>query len=143
MELKNYLYIGAAIFALDQAIKLLMRNLLDNGRELQIIGDFFKLRLTHNTGAAFSILTGNNLLLIFVSFFVIGLIVYYMYKSEDERLPLSLVLGGAIGNLIDRIFLGSVVDFIDISIWPVFNVADMAITAGIALIILDLIKKKK
>ena len=80
-------------------------------------------------GAAFGLFKGQQLLFILVSLFVIILIFYHMKKYESYAL--GLILGGTIGNLIDRIFLGYVVDFINLKFWPVFNLADTATTIGL------------
>ena len=141
MKLRNAFYIAGAILLIDQLTKLFFQVFLEHGH-VNIIGDFFRFSLTYNTGAAFSILKGSNVLLIILTIAIISFLVYYLKKSPGERLPLSFVLGGAVGNLLDRIIYGSVVDFIDIWIWPVFNFADVAITLGVVYLIYGLIKKK-
>ena len=98
---------------------------------------FFQLRYVENTGAAFGLMQGGNLLLIFV---MLGIIVYLL-KSWTElcsygkmvKVGCIFILAGAIGNLYDRITLGYVVDFLDFLVWPVFNVADSFITVGVCL----------
>ena len=96
------------------------------------------LESTRNTGAAFGILKGYNLLLIIVSVIALGFFIYYFNKN---KLACSLVVAGITGNLIDRIFLGGVRDFIDLRIWPVFNLADAYCVAGIGLLIIGMIRK--
>lgn len=93
-----------------------------------------------NTGAAFGILsTVNNKIFITVSFLAIFFIIFYISKTSSrlEKISLSLVLGGALGNLIDRLTIGKVIDFIDLFVgnwhWPAFNIADSALTIGIIL----------
>jgi len=103
-------------------ILLIMLILLDQ------ITKFF-LTTTVNTGAAFSIFTGQRFFLIVISLLVILFILKY-YKKKEYQLSLTFILAGTIGNLIDRIFLGHVRDFIDIKFWPVFNVADSLIVIG-------------
>jgi signal peptidase II len=97
-----------------------------------------------NTGAAFGILTSlGNSTFIIISCFAILFIAFYIYKSTRmlEIMSLSLVIGGAIGNLIDRVRIGKVIDFIDFFVgtwhWPAFNIADSALTVGIVLFILS------
>lgn len=141
MKFRNAFYIAGAILLVDQLTKLFFKSFLRQG-EINIIGGFFRLKLTHNTGAAFSILEGSNFLLVILTIAIISFLVYYLKRSPGERLPLSFVLGGAFGNLVDRLIHGSVVDFIDIWIWPVFNFADIAITLGVIYLIYGLIKKK-
>lgn len=108
-----------------------------------LIADFLQLRLLFNTGASFSILTNAGPVLAIVAFGVIGLIVYVLGDASRriEAVALGMVLGGAIGNLLDRLFRGSglldgaVVDFIDFSFFATFNVADAAINIGVVLLL--------
>jgi signal peptidase II len=108
-----------------------------------LIADFVQLRLLFNTGASFSILTNAGPVLAIVAFGVIGLIVYVLGDASRriEAVALGMVLGGAIGNLLDRLFRGSglldgaVVDFIDFSFFATFNVADAAINIGVVLLL--------
>ena len=122
----------------------------------KVIEGFFSLVYVMNPGAAFGFLAGAPE--IFRYFFFIGitslamlLIIYYILKSKQERLPviisLTLIFGGAVGNLIDRIRFGAVVDFLDFYIgtwhWPAFNVADSAISAGAVLMIWGILVNRK
>ena len=97
---------------------------------------------TQNTGAAFSILQGQTIILALVSLLVIFLIIKY-YKTFKVKLPLILILSGTIGNLVDRLFFGYVRDFIAISIWPTFNLADTFITIGVFWLIYLIWKEEK
>lgn len=122
------------IVVLDQVLKFWVRSKLVLG-EVKFNLGFFNLTYVQNTGAGFGVLQGFNLGLIFFSILVIGIIFYY-YNQIDvkERLLVfatAFVLGGALGNLIDRISLGHVVDFLSFSFWPAFNVADMAVSIGV------------
>ncbi len=109
--------------------------------------NFFNIVFTWNPGASFSMLRTVGevapMLIIIGTGFIIGFIGYYLLAraTDHERMPLALILGGAIGNLIDRIRFGAVVDFLDFHIggwhWPAFNVADICICAGVALYILN------
>ncbi|MDE5615385.1 MAG: signal peptidase II [Alphaproteobacteria bacterium] len=111
------------------------------------VTDFFNIVFTWNPGASFSLFRGLGeiapLLIIIATGVIIGFIGYYAIRraAASERLPLALILGGAIGNLIDRIRFGAVVDFLDFHIgtihWPAFNVADICICIGVALYILN------
>jgi signal peptidase II len=86
-----------------------------------------------NTGAGFGLLRGQQSLLILISLVVVGVILYHLPVIMKERktvLPYALLWGGALGNLIDRVYFGYVVDFLDFRVWPVFNIADSAITIG-------------
>jgi len=107
-----------------------------------VIDDWFQLRLTFNTGASFSIFSGGGQILALVSIGVVALIFYILGDASRriEAVALGLVLGGALGNLSDRVFRGSglldgaVVDFIDFTFFATFNVADIAINVGVILL---------
>jgi len=112
-------------------IDILTKWVIHNNNFSVIILSFLKIIPVKNTGAAFSILQNATIPLIFISLAVIGLILFYLDKIEEKyTLAVSLILGGAIGNLIDRIFFGFVRDFISVSSFPVFNIADAAVTMG-------------
>ena len=96
--------------------------------------------LVQNTGAGFGILKGYNLLMIIVSVIALGFFIYYFNKN---KLACSLVVAGIIGNLVDRVLLGGVRDFIDLRIWPVFNLADSMITVGIGIYLISFLKSGK
>jgi signal peptidase II len=97
-----------------------------------------------NTGAAFGMFKDSSIILGIIAILAIIFIIYYSKKAhKKEIIPLSLILGGAFGNLIDRLIIGYVRDFISIWIWPVFNIADSAITIGALLLIFTTLKKDK
>jgi signal peptidase II len=134
------------VVALDQAIKyLIMTNLsVYDSRE---IFPFLHIVHVRNTGAAFGMFkTLGRTFFIILSVFAIIFIIHLLAKRTYNAFGLALILGGALGNLIDRIFYGKVVDFIDLSIgsyhWPAFNVADSSLTIGIAVILLTYLFKK-
>lgn len=93
-----------------------------------------------NYGAAFGILKGSGNLLILVSFAIIACLIYYYFKNKENPIGFGLLLGGITGNLIDRLVFGYIRDFIQISIYPAFNIADIANVIGVLIIILH--KKK-
>ncbi len=134
------LQLAAIVFLADQFTKFLVREFIPFGYSwpLWLGREFFQFTHTHNTGSIFGILQGQNTPLIFVSF--LGVFVLLMiYRSQPRpthllRLSLGLQLGGAFGNLIDRLRLGAVTDFIDVSRWPVFNLADASIVTGLILL---------
>ena len=126
-----------SVLSLDQLTKFLItRNLLYN-KSIPIIKGIFHFTLIHNRGAAFGILKNQVPLFIYTCVFAI-ILIYFNLKNtkhgKSYRVSLSLILAGALGNLIDRLFLGYVIDFLDFRIWPVFNVADSAITIGAILL---------
>ncbi len=133
----NLLQLAAIVFLLDQLTKFLVRAYLPFGYSFPFDG-FFRITHVHNTGSAFGILQGQNTPLIFVS--VIGILVLALiYRSQPRptnllRLSLGLQIGGALGNLLDRLRLGWVTDFIDVGAWPVFNLADASIVTGLVLL---------
>lgn len=135
---------------IDQVSKIIVVNNLTNNKSIEVIKSFFYLTYTNNKGAAFSILTGRRILLILVALIVIGVLIYYVRKNKIEgkvnKIALSLVIGGSIGNLIDRILRGAVVDFIDIKIFgynfPIFNLADTFIVIGVFLLIIEMFRKE-
>lgn len=137
------LQLAVVFFLLDQLTKFLARAYLPYGYSWPWRG-FFRFTHTENTGSIFGILQGQNTPLIFVS--CIGLCVLIMvYYSQPRptnllRLSLALQLGGAFGNLLDRLRLGAVTDFIDVGPWPVFNLADASIVTGLLLLVWVLLR---
>ncbi len=142
-----WLALAAVIVALDQATKALIQARFEYGERLAVTG-FFDLVLVFNRGAAFSFLSEadgwQRGFFIAVAVAASVLIVYLLRKHAAERwfaLGLALILGGALGNLWDRVVLGHVVDFLLFHYrgwhWPAFNVADSAITVGAAILIVD------
>jgi signal peptidase II len=154
MKRIHYLAITATIIVLDIWTKAMVLRRIDLHEAIPVIPNFFQLVHVRNTGAAFGI--GANaaskivpLLLNIGALAVFGVVVVYALRSSvtDRVLQtgLHLILGGAVGNLLDRFRFGYVVDFLDVYIgrhhWPAFNVADSAICIGIALLFFDMKKK--
>lgn len=146
-----WLLYSAAVIALDLLTKQWVVQAFSYGDSLPLTS-FFNLVRAHNSGAAFSFLAEaggwQRLFFIAVASIASAVIIYLLRKHHWETLfslSLSLVLGGALGNLIDRIRWGYVVDFLDFFYgtyhWPAFNVADMAITGGVMLLVLDSLRK--
>ncbi|NDV08271.1 signal peptidase II [Rhodococcus sp. IEGM 248] len=140
--------IAGAVLATDLLTKILAVANIEPGRPVWLIGDIVSLRLVRNPGAAFSMATGMTWLLTLVAVgVVIGVVrIGRTLRSPWWALGLGLVLGGALGNLVDRFFRapgvmqGHVVDFVSVGWWPVFNVADSGIVCGaILLVVLTLI----
>lgn len=150
MKNKNFIFFGVAllIIILDQLTKYLVKSNLSMGQSVPVIKNFFSITLIKNFGIGFGMLNipAARWILVFAAIVIIGIILYYYKQIPDKYLPLvaaSLVLGGAIGNIIDRILLGFVVDFLDFTIWPAFNVADSAVTIGAVCLIFYFWKEKK
>jgi signal peptidase II len=140
------------IIILDQISKLMVAGHIRNNQSIQVIENFFSLIHTRNRGMAFGLMNRPepgliSYTLIAASITAIVLIVFWFttFKGEEKRLipGLSIILGGAVGNLIDRLRLGEVIDFLDFYIgdyhWPAFNVADSAITVGVIFIVINIL----
>lgn len=142
------IYISAAVLALlDQLSKQAIEEHLHSTTD--ILGNFFKLEYSQNTGIAFGIPIPQTLLLIIIITMIVVIAVFASkelnLKKNISKISIALILGGAIGNLIDRLTRGYVVDFIAIGKWPNFNLADTYICVAVLLLILfyDKIKKVK
>ncbi|OQY16294.1 MAG: signal peptidase II [Desulfobacteraceae bacterium 4572_35.1] len=138
----------AIIVPVDQLTKIYIDSTMQLHQSYTVVEHFFNISYVLNTGAAFGILADNTLrvpLLSGVALLAL-FIILWIFKRVDgrhlQRFALALVFSGAIGNLIDRLRLGAVIDFLDVHWyqyhWPAFNVADSAITVGVALLVLDL-----
>lgn len=131
------------VVVLDRLTKAFFSGFLSAGESLPVIRNVFHFTLVHNTGIAFGMFRDNGFVYLVIPVIAVALLIYNLYYyhkfGELDRwyiFAFSLILGGAIGNLIDRIMLGHVIDFIDFRVWPVFNFADSAITIGAAIIFL-------
>lgn len=127
------------IVLVDQLSKFYIQETMTPGMSLPVVADLFHITYILNPGAAFGILENQRTLFILIAALLLISFVYYYPKLRSDRLSLkigaTLLVGGAAGNLIDRIQTGYVVDFIDFRIWPIFNVADMAIVGGVGVMI--------
>lgn len=127
------------MFILDQISKYFF-----TGKNIEI-ASFFSFSYVQNTGAGFGFLQGQNSALIWLTIAFLGILFYYYDQIPEKKsivIFVGLVLGGALGNLIDRIFFGFVKDFISFSFWPSFNIADSAITIGAIGLLVYLWQKK-
>jgi signal peptidase II len=130
---------AAIVIALDQFTKWIASTRLLMGQPVPVLDDAVRFTLVHNTGAAFGLFPGSRLPFIVISILAITVVIYLFlretYQSLANRILLGCILGGAVGNLVDRVRLGHVIDFIDVGVgtlrWPVFNVADSAVTLGV------------
>lgn len=150
----KWTWVAALVIILDQLTKQLATSYLNYAEPLAVM-PLFNLTLVHNTGAAFSFLSqaGGWQRWFFAAIALLvsaGILLWLKRLSTDklwEALALALVLGGALGNVWDRILLGHVVDFLDFYYgswhWPAFNVADMAITAGAVILVIDTLRSHK
>ncbi|ROR01945.1 signal peptidase II [Desulfosoma caldarium] len=148
--------VGLLILALDQATKAWVLHAMPLYSQKKIIPGFFNLVHVRNTGVAFSIFAGTEnpwRVPVLAALTVVALaVIFFLYRESRpeervKRVALSLIAGGALGNLVDRVRFGNVVDFLDFYIgpyhWPAFNVADMAVTVGAALLGVSLLRGEK
>jgi signal peptidase II len=138
----TFLGLGAVVLVLDQLTKAWLTSFLGPGESVDVVGDYLRLVHARNAGGLFGFLQGQALPFALVSIVVVGLIVLYHARGHRDpylSITLGLLLGGALGNLTDRIRLGYVVDFVDAGIgstrWYTFNVADTAISFALLLLL--------
>jgi signal peptidase II len=149
------LIIGSLVLLMDQITKILVDKMILPYHTIEIVPNFFALTYLRNTGAAFGFLAGEQSIyrtgfFLLVSIVAVGCICYLLKAARPEkrilRVSLSLILGGAIGNMVDRLRLGEVIDFILVHYydlhWPAFNVADSAITIGMGLLIFQMVRQR-
>ncbi|MCM1371220.1 MAG: signal peptidase II [Clostridium sp.] len=150
--MKKTLTLSLVIILVDQIIKLIITNTISIYQNIDIIKNLLSLTYVQNKGAAFSILNGNTIFLILISIFALVFIYIYLIKGKSlnkvEIILYSLLIGGILGNLIDRIFRGFVIDYISVNIFgykfPIFNFADICIVISvIVLVIFEFIGEKK
>jgi len=148
--MKLYVIIATVIFVIDQVVKHLVRGNLAFGESVPVIGGLLNLTHITNTGAAFGIMGNFTWLLVVLSILIIAGVIYIIALRKItcgwQKWGLAFTLGGALGNLFDRIVLGSVVDFLDISPlfnFPVFNIADVFIVMGAIILIVTIIFMRK
>ena len=130
--------LAALVFLVDQAAKGAVERHLAPGQLIEVLGPL-ELTLAHNRGVAFGLAGGAGIGLIAVTLAALGLVVYLFARDPGRRgmwVAAGLLAGGALGNLVDRIVAGEVTDYIAVGSWPPFNVADVAITCGVALLVL-------
>lgn len=137
-----------ALFTLvaDQITKYVVRTTMKEWESIPLIQDFFHLTYVLNPGAAFGMLPNKTVFFVAVAAVVIGGIIVFNRRIPADRIlmrsALGLQVGGAVGNLIDRLRFAHVVDFLDFRVFPVFNFADVAITVGVGLLILEILRQE-
>ncbi len=137
------LAIVTAVFCADRFSKDFFSCVLYLGESIPVVRNVFHFTLVHNTGIAFGLFRNQGFIfgaVVLIAAVLIGFNIYYYRKNHEIPLSyvlaFSLILGGAFGNLADRMFYGYVIDFIDFRIWPVFNLADSAITIGTGIVLI-------
>lgn len=141
---KKILIIGICLLVVDFISKMIISSLMSIDESIKVIKNFLYITYVRNEGVAFSFLEGSLIFIILMSFIAIFFIIYYISHkkiSKLESVGFGLILGGAFGNLIDRVFYGYVIDFIDVYIfgydYPIFNVADIGVVVGVFVIIIN------
>lgn len=148
---KKIIIISSIILLLDQILKQLVINQISYQQTINIIPNFFYLTYVKNTGGAWSILSGNTYLLLIIGLIAIGVLIYYLFKKENfsllEVISFSLLIGGIIGNFLDRLIYQAVIDYIGFILgnyyFPVFNLADICIVIGTLILIIDTFRGEK
>lgn len=169
LELRPYLALALSVVLVDQITKSIIRVTFLPGESKQVLGEFLRFCLVYNQGGAFGVKLGNYLFYTILAISAAILVTVYFFKSNIrhrlDRVFLALVIGGAIGNLVDRLFFGKVIDFIDVDFidiiippfsllffdfkgfelyrWFTFNIADAAVTVGLLGFILHILIKGK
>lgn len=134
-----FLYLTVTVFVLDRISKIILTQKLFPGESVNVIEKIFYVTYVRNTGSAFGLFPDATKFFIWVSIISIILIVVFLFYIEKKdfftKVSLTLIMSGALGNLFDRLMYGYVIDFIDVKIWPVFNLADLSISIGCLLLI--------
>lgn len=143
-------FFSVLIVFFDMLVKLIVKNNLLLGKRNVIIKNLFYLTYVKNTGAAFSIFENNTFFIIIVTILIICGLMYYVVKyrlDKYEVMGYGIILGGAFGNLLDRVLYGYVIDYIDVIIfgydYPIFNIADIAIVVGVFILFIGMFRGDK
>jgi signal peptidase II len=137
--------LALAVFVLDQGLKSVVEASMRAGESIPVIPGFLSITYIRNDGGAFGILGGSQLLLLVGSAVAVGVVLWMLFAGQRSRLATlacGLILGGAAGNLLDRLTTGEVTDYVHFSFWYVFNAADAAITVGVAVLLLSTFRMK-
>ena len=139
-ELLVALVLALAVFVLDQGLKAVVQGAMSPGESIPVIPGFLSITYIRNAGGAFGLLGGSQVLLLIGSAVAVGVVLWMIIAGQRSRLATlacGLILGGAAGNLLDRLTTGEVTDYVHFSFWYVFNAADAAITIGVATLLLS------
>lgn len=149
MNKKEDIYkITILVFVLDQLIKYYVNKFMEINTGIKIIPNFFSILYIRNKGAAFSILENNTIFLVIISVVFLVILDRFIKKEKSftklSIISLGMIMGGILGNLMDRVIYHSVIDYLSFGNFPIFNLADICITVGVALLIIsELIKIRK
>jgi signal peptidase II len=137
------LAIAVLVFAADQGLKAVVENSMRVGESIPLVPGFLSLTHIKNDGGAFGILGGSQALLLAGSAVAVGVVLWMLLSGPTSRATTfgcGLILGGAAGNLLDRLTAGAVTDYVHFSFWYIFNAADAAITVGVGLLLLSALR---
>ena len=141
------LSVSSFVLIVDRLTKYILFRNLSEGESVRVVPGLFHITLVLNSGAAFGLFKGRSLFFTVSAALIIVFIYFYIIRGGCKDLlmltALGLILGGAAGNLIDRVLFGYVIDFLDFRIWPVFNIADASITIGAFILAIRLIFDKR
>jgi len=141
------LWVAAGVFLVDRFTKSAAINSIFLGQSVKVIPPVFRLTLVLNDGTAFGLFKGRRIFFISLSIAVMAAVAAYISKHKNidkaRSWALGFILGGAAGNLLDRVWFGRVIDFLDFRIWPVFNVADSCITIGVVILLWKYVVQEK
>lgn len=140
------LAVALFVFVVDQGTKSLIEGSMRVGESVSLIPGFLSLTYIKNTGGAFGLLAGSQLILLAGSAVAISVVVWMLLSESSSRLTTlgcGLILGGAAGNLLDRLTSGEVTDYIHFSFWYIFNAADAAITVGVVILLLSTLRSAR
>lgn len=147
---KRIVRVSLTVLFIDIISKLLISHFMIVNESIDVINNFLYLTYVKNDGVAFSLLGGNRVFIIIMCLIILGFIIYYIGNNKINLLDsigFGLVIGGALGNLIDRVIYGYVIDFIDAYIfgynYPIFNVADMGVVIGVIIILISSFMKER
>ena len=135
--------LALAVFIVDQGLKRLVEGSMRLGESIALIQGVLHLTYIKNPGGAFGILGGQSSILLLGSGVAVAFVLWMLLAGEPSRATTAgcgLILGGAAGNLIDRILEGEVTDYVDLRVWPIFNAADVAIVLGVGLLLLSALR---
>lgn len=151
--MRPMLVVAALTVVFDQLTKAIVRRVIATRGTIEVIRGFFEINYAENTGAAFGMFRGQNSIFIIVGFVAIGFILAYYRQFRENtwmKISLGMLLGGALGNLVDRLVFQYVTDFIHVRWWflhlrwwPAFNIADAAVFIGVAMLVVGMFKRSK
>ena len=140
------LAIAVFVFVVDRGLKALVESSMRLGESIPLIPGFLSLTYIRNDGGAFGILGGSRVVLLLGSAVAIGVVLWMLFSGSSSRLTslgCGLILGGAAGNLLDRLTTGEVTDYVHFSFWYIFNAADAAIVVGVAILLLSALRPQE